>query len=129
MAGERPSNWPQKLILPPGCRVCEQPFEISQPPINARTLRYHITVDREVPPELMVDGLAKVANLATPMRRFDDLLGRERDQYANNDDADLADELAPAVQWFGQMNTHRSAQIQRQVRSNAHSSVLPLAVD
>jgi hypothetical protein len=40
------------------------------------------------------------------MEALDKLLNSERDQNANDDDADLAREFAPAVQRFGDVEMH-----------------------
>jgi hypothetical protein len=41
-----------------------------------------------------------------PVQRLDDLLGGQRDQHADDDDPHLANERAPAVQRFGEMEMH-----------------------
>jgi hypothetical protein len=57
---------------------------------------------------LEIDALLGALNLVSPMQHFDDLLRAKRDQHAHDDDPDLAGELAPAMQRFGQVEMHRS---------------------
>jgi len=40
------------------------------------------------------------------MQRFDSLLQDQRDQYADDDDADLGHELANTMQWHWLMDMH-----------------------
>src|SRR5690348_3114268 len=44
-----------------------------------------------------------------PVQRLDDLLGGQRDEHADDDDSDLARELAPAVQRLWKMEMHSRA--------------------
>lgn len=48
----------------------------------------------------------RLIHLLVPLPPFDDLLGAKRDENANDNDPDLTDELAPAVQRLGQVNVH-----------------------
>lgn len=41
------------------------------------------------------------------MRCLHDLLGAERDEHADDDDADFAGKLAPAVQGLGYLDAHQ----------------------
>ena len=47
--------------------------------------------------------------LVTPVKPFDSLFGRQCNQHAQNDDPDLAGELAPPVQRLWQVNVHEPA--------------------
>src|SRR6185437_4025325 len=47
-------------------------------------------------------------DLVAPLHALDQLFGAERDQHADDDNADLADELTPAVQRLGQVKMHGS---------------------
>jgi hypothetical protein len=41
------------------------------------------------------------------MHVLDDLLGAERNEHADHDDANFAGNFTPAMQRFGKMNVHR----------------------
>jgi hypothetical protein len=47
------------------------------------------------------------ARVAAVVQVLDELLSSERNQHADDDDADLAGEFAPAVQRLGQMEMHQ----------------------
>jgi len=53
--------------------------------------------------QLRVELIRGLLNLAAPLPALDDLLSAERDQHTNDNDADFADESAPAVQRFRNM--------------------------
>jgi hypothetical protein len=48
----------------------------------------------------------QLVGFKSPVNRLRDLFRAQSDQHANNDDADLAGELTPAVQRFGQMKVN-----------------------
>src|SRR3954453_3590004 len=63
----------------------------------------------EIKPELASDAVVGFGCLLFPMCSFDELLGAEGDEYADHDDADFADEHAPAMHRLWQMEMHGAA--------------------
>jgi len=64
--------------------------------------------------DLVMHGILRVVGLVAPVDGFDHLFRAERDQHANDDDAHLTDELAPAVQRLGQVEMHAIGPQQRE---------------
>ena len=103
---EGPADRARHPVLPPGPRVGEEALEIGKAPPGAGARGHDVPIDAEVAAELMLDGLAEVANLAVPLPSLDQLLRAKRDQHAEYVDPNLTGERAPAVHRLGQTEAH-----------------------
>jgi hypothetical protein len=83
--------------MPPDTRIREKALKIGKATSGAGARSHDALVDTEIAAKLMLHGPAKAADLTAPLRAFDQLLGAERDQHAEDNDADFTRERAPAV--------------------------------
>jgi len=89
-------------------RIGEEPLELAGPAGDAGPRRHHALIDAEVAAELMIHRLAEAGDFAARPQRVDELRSAEREQHADDDDDDLVEEFAPAVQRPGQSEKHGS---------------------
>jgi hypothetical protein len=64
-----------------------------------------IGIGAKIVAQFILQDVSQPGDFIPPMQIFDQSLSPQRDQDADHDDADLADEGAPAVQRFRKMET------------------------
>ena len=94
------THYPQRLSL---FMSLKDDQKLAQPPANARLLHKPSGRLAELVPQGFLQRLPLACDCAAPVDILDNLLRRERDEYANDDDPDLAGELTPAMQRLGKM--------------------------
>ena len=77
-----------------GCDLIQPPCQAGGDQLPFPHYRANLTV-------ALCKIIASVPDLIAPVKRLNELFGSKRNQDAEHDDSDLADECAPAVQWLG----------------------------
>ena len=92
-----------------GPRKLKQIVQLGEPASDADLALLALLDPDEIFARLRLDGLPCLGRDPFLVNRFDQLLERKRNQNAEHDNADLVKQGAPAVQWFRQMNMHKTS--------------------
>jgi hypothetical protein len=100
----RASSW-AKARTAPG----EQSPYFTEPAVDTRSFLLTTHNRSKVIRKLPIKGPTRVCNFVAPMEPLDCLPRAERDKYAEHNDSDFANERAPSVQRFGNVEVHAAA--------------------
>ena len=87
-------------------RIVDHLIDLIHSAGHARSKLNPLMRRRKVCLQLRLEVVTSLLNMAAPTHQLDELFSAERNQHADNDDAYLAEKLAPAVQRFGKVEVH-----------------------
>jgi len=102
------SQGPERLDLLSGSGAIKPAFQFRSMFFVTGELPRSDIVHEEIHPDLMIDGLAEGARVGAGLTVLDDLLRRQGQQHADNDDPYFTGKSAPTMQRLRQLQMHET---------------------